>query len=37
MNNEENRSNKIKELKMKSKRKSICKKLANIINDLEVE
>lgn len=37
MNNEENRSNKIKELKMKSKRKCMCKKLASIINDLEVE
>ncbi|MBD8048752.1 MULTISPECIES: YxiF family protein [Clostridium] len=37
MNNEENRSNKIKELKMKSKRKGICKKLDNIINDLEIE
>lgn len=36
MNNEENRSNKIKEFKMQSKRKGICKKLANIINDLEV-
>lgn len=37
MNNEENRSDKIKELKMKSKRKGICKKLDNIINDLEIE
>lgn len=37
MNNEENRSNKIKELKMKSKRKVICKNMANIINDLELE
>lgn len=37
MNNEENRSNKIKELKLKSKRKSICKKLDNIINDLDIE
>lgn len=37
MNNEEKRSNRIKELKMKSKRKCICKKLANIINDLEIE
>lgn len=37
MNNKENRSNKIKELKMKSKRKGICEKLANIIKDLDLE
>ncbi len=37
MNNEENRSNKIKELKMKSKRKGIYIKLVNIINNLEIE
>ena len=37
MNNEENRINKIKELKMKSKKKYICKKLFGIINNLEIE
>ena len=37
MNNQEDRNNKIKELKMKSKRKVICQKLANITNSLNVE
>ena len=37
MYNEKCRSNKIKELKLKAKRKFICKKLDNIISDLGIE
>lgn len=37
MNNKENRSNKLKEIKMKLKRKDICKMLNNFMDDLQID